>query len=127
MVPQDTLIGAFLAKRFYTPEAAAYSALYAALSPDVGVSGGNCMITNFSNFWTDSPVGDFIFRMACFVGLRSALVGIVGVPWVIATQHITYGIHFTNPSDVLRTDNGIAARLVSWSRSAVSSYLVSRK
>lgn len=120
MVP-DGPLGRFLAPRFYPVEAGAYVPLYAALAPDKEIKGGE-FLTNFHNGISSSLLGKAVYKLSMLVGLRSYFVGLVGIPWIIAFQHTSYGIHRTPVSDVAE-DEALAQSLQQWCAQTVRSYL----
>ncbi len=119
MVP-DTPLGHVVEKCFYPAEAAIYAPLYALLESD-SVKGGD-YITNFHNSFSSSIVGRLIYRLMCSLGLRSWFVGVVGVPWVIATQHISYGIYHTPVSDIVSGQDALSKAFVTWSEKATAAF-----
>lgn len=111
MVPKGPM-GRFLALRFYPVEAGAYAPLYAALAPDEDIKNGE-FITNFRNGWSSSVLGRLVYKLCALIGLRSFLIGFVGIPWIIAFQHTSYGIHRTPVSEVA-DDMALATRFRAW-------------
>jgi hypothetical protein len=117
MVPKGP-IGRVLSKMFYPADAAILAPLHAALAPDSEFPGPCNFLTNFYNFWCATYLGTMIYEVLSFLQLRSLFVGLVGIPWVIAAQHLTYGVHHTPCSRVVG-DGALTSALYDWSRRAV--------
>ena len=119
MVP-DGPMGKFLAPRFYPVEAGAYVPLYAALAPDNELKGGE-FLTNFYNYWSSSVLGSIVYRLCSLLGLRSYFIGLIGIPWIIAFQHTSYGVHRTPVSEVA-SDSALATEFMAWSEKVTKEF-----
>lgn len=120
LVPKGP-VGRFIGKLFYPADAAILAPLHAALAPDSEFSGTCNFLTNFYNFWCASIVGTVIYEIFSLIRLRSLFVGLIGVPWVIAAQHITYGVHRT-PCMRVVGDEALTSSFYAWSRRAVQPF-----
>ncbi|CAE7701127.1 unnamed protein product, partial [Symbiodinium microadriaticum] len=117
MLPK-TLLGNILKKLFFPVECATYAPLSALLSPEA--QGGEFR-TNFFVFWTDHFFGRLWFDISCAIGMRVPFAGFVAVPWVIAFQNSSYGVHITTPGSAARNETA-ARELLQWSRQEVKTY-----
>jgi hypothetical protein len=117
MVPNGP-IGKILKLIFYPTEVAVYAPLYCLLSRDAR---GGSFMTNFHNFWRDSMIGALIFRVLITLRLRELLLSLA-IPWVIAFQSSSYGIHAATPDYALQ-DNTLSQELYRWSKQAVQPYV----
>ena len=77
-------------------------------------------MTNFHNFWRDSIVGMFIFKAMIALRLREVLLSFA-IPWVIAFQSSSYGLHAATPDEAV-LDDSLSQQLYRWSKQAVQPY-----
>lgn len=119
MLPNNP-VGNILRKIFFPVEAASYTPMHCLFSNDIT---GGAFMTNFHNFWTNSIVGIFIFKLCVALGLRSLFFGALAVPWVIAFQNSSYGVHKCTPDDAVVNDK-LTSDMFHWSRAEVKKYIV---
>ena len=67
-------------------------------------------------------IGRLWFSVSCAIGMRVPFTGFVAVPWVIAFQNSSYGVHRTTPS-VAAQDEELASALVTWTRREVQPFV----
>ncbi len=117
MVPNGP-IGQVLKRVFFPVEPAVLAPLTCLLQEDLV---GGSFITNFHNFWTDSFLGNIIRQFFTILGLNVIFVSMIGVPWIIAFQNSSYGVHKANVDTHIHNDS-LTRRLYEWTKKEVKPY-----
>lgn len=118
MVPKGP-VGKFLKRVFYPVEPSVLAPLMCLF--DENLEGGT-FITNFFNYWTDNYLGNLIREFFNFIGLRAFFVTFIAVPWIIAFQNSSYGIHNAKMDSSVQ-NNDLTRKLYEWSKKEIQPYV----
>lgn len=118
MVP-DGPFGKILRRVFFPVEPAVLSPLACLFYENLK---GGTFITNFYNFWSDNPLGNFIRTTLNSLSLRTVLIPLI-ISWVIAFQNSSYGVHQGTMDSFLHNDD-LTRRFHEWSKKEVEKYRI---